>query len=64
MVGSPQFMRRGASTLERTTLGRCSRKQGEEHEEVWEPSEEEREAHEEEREEEREGEVRRSVRRA
>ena len=30
MVGSPQFMRRGASTLKCTTLGRCSRKQGEE----------------------------------
>ena len=40
MVGSPQFMRRGASTLERTTLGRCSRKQGEECEEREEECEE------------------------
>src|SRR5882724_2643089 len=49
MVGSPQFMRRGTSTLEHTTLGRCSRKEGE-----WEHEEEHEEEREEEREEEHE----------
>src|SRR5882724_9848903 len=56
MVGSPQFMRRGASTLERTTLGRCSRKQGEEHEERGSHLKEQCDEREEEHEEEREGE--------
>jgi len=50
MVGSLQFMRRGASTLEHTTLVRCSRKQGEEREEHGSHLKEEREEREEERE--------------
>src|SRR5882724_6332864 len=54
MVGSLQFMRRGASTLKCTTLGRCSRKQGKERKECKEEHEECKEEHEERKEERKE----------